>query len=117
MGPSLGVGRCFRIRNRFYVLLLLGLVAKLVAIDVTFGFGAASYVTGECPPTTCARGRLQLVDCCDDAASRFGWSVYVAINCSGSPCRVGSGCHRPFFLFCPTQEVSVAAAGLLRAKH
>ena len=88
-------------------MLLLGLVTKLVAIDLTVGFGAALFVTGECPPVTCARNRPQLVDYCDDAASRFGWSVCVAINCSGSPCRVGCGCHRPFFLFCPTQEVSL----------
>ena len=43
---------------------------SLTQTDTSFGFGATSNLTGECPPVFCARGRPQLVDCCDDAASR-----------------------------------------------
>ena len=76
---SWSAGRCVRIHHPFWVTLLLGPISKLVglrAIDISFGF-RAPFISDLsnfhlCP---CARGRPQLIDCCDAAASRFGWSV------------------------------------------
>ena len=49
-------------------------------IDTSLGFGAVLYITGECPPVLCARGRPQLTDCCDDEAPQFWWSIAVRTN-------------------------------------
>ena len=45
--------------------------------DISFGFDAASYLTGECLPCVCARGRPQLDDCGQNAAPEYGCSVSV----------------------------------------
>ena len=64
--------RCLRIHQIFWLVLLLRLISKLAdskPIDIGFGFGPALKLTGDCPPVPCARGRPQLIDCCDDAVS------------------------------------------------
>ena len=53
----------------------------LKPIDMSFGFGAALYLTVELPLVSCARGRPQFSDCCDGTAARCWRSVSVGIHC------------------------------------
>ena len=49
---------------------------RLNQIDIGFGFDVTLNYLGNLPPVSCARGRPQLTDCCDDAAAEVRWSVY-----------------------------------------
>ena len=53
----------------------------LQPIDIGLGFGAASHLTGEFPTVSWARGRPQLMDGSDVAASEIWWSLPVRWGC------------------------------------
>ena len=70
-------------------------------------FGAASNLTGECPPDTCARGRPQLIDYCDNAASNFRFVRLCGFSLSTGSLVSSEGALKRFKFAAPERRMRV----------